>query len=94
MDPAMDAMPSLQPMPTFRDNPDRLLNEREAAAFLGYSVRCLQNWRLRGGGPMYVKAKRSVRYRGRDLLAWVEGNLRRTTSDPGPASAAGDAWRG
>lgn len=73
---------------SFRDDPDRLLNERDAAAFLGYTVRCLQNWRLRGGGPLFVKVSaRSVRYRRRDLLEWIEINLRRTTSDPGPAAA-------
>lgn len=52
---------------------DRLINEYEAADFLGYSVRALQNWRVRGGGPRFVKvSSRSVRYRRRDLLAWVE----------------------
>jgi hypothetical protein len=71
-------------LPNFRDDPDRLVNERYAAEFLGYTIRCLQNWRLRGGGPVFVKVSaRSVRYRRRDLLDWTELNLRRTTSDPG-----------
>jgi len=52
---------------------NRLINEREAAAFLGYSVRALQNWRFRGGGPDFVKvSRRSVRYRRRDLIAWAD----------------------
>ena len=52
-----------------RDYLDSLLNEREAAKFLGYSTRALQNWRTRGGGPSYVKISvRSVRYRRRDLI--------------------------
>ena len=52
---------------------DRLIDEREAANFLGYSVRALQNWRVRGGGPRFVKVSgRSVRYRRRDLIAWIE----------------------
>ena len=62
---------------------DRMLRENEAAAFLGYSVRALQNWRLRGGGPRYVKvSKRSVRYRRRELLAWANCRLANNTSDP------------
>ena len=52
---------------------DRLLNEQEAAEFLSYTTRALQNWRVRGGGPKYVKVSaRSIRYRRRDLIAWVE----------------------
>ena len=57
-------------------NLDQLMDEREAAAILCYSVRALQNWRHRGGGPKYVKVSaRSVRYRRRDLLEWVESRI-------------------
>tara|TARA_R110000868_G_scaffold124226_3_gene328574 strand:- start:5954 stop:6184 length:231 start_codon:yes stop_codon:yes gene_type:complete len=60
---------------------DRLMNENEAAEFLSYSVRALQNWRVRGGGPFYVKVSaRSIRYRRRDLIAWTEGRLTANTS--------------
>lgn len=63
---------------------DRLLTEREAAGFLGYSVRALQNWRVRGGGPLFVRVSgRSIRYRRRDLIEWSEGRLRSSTSDTG-----------
>ena len=63
---------------------DQLVNEKEAAAFLGYTIRALQNWRLRGGGPQFVKVSaRSIRYRRRDLFAWVEARLRENTSDMG-----------
>ena len=65
---------------------DRLLNEREAAEFLGYSVRALQNWRVRGGGPLFVKVSaRSIRYRRRDLISWTESLLAANTS--------GGVWR-
>lgn len=48
------------------DHLDRLIPEAEAADFLGYSVRALQNWRLRGGGPVFVRVScRSIRYRRR-----------------------------
>jgi predicted DNA-binding transcriptional regulator AlpA len=63
---------------------DRLLCEKDAAAFLGYTIRALQNWRLRGGGPQYVKiSARSIRYRRRDLLGWVEARLQTSTSELG-----------
>lgn len=62
------------PRPTPRDlhqDPDALLREREAAAFLGFSQRALQAWRLDGTGPRYVRiSSRAVRYRRRDLLGW------------------------
>ena len=60
---------------------DQLLNENDAAAFLGYTTRALQNWRVRGGGPTFVKvSSRSIRYRRRDLIAWTEAKLRGSTS--------------
>ena len=60
---------------------DRLINEREAAEFVGFTVRALQNWRLRGGGPLFVKiSARAVRYRKRDLMAWAEAHTQTSTS--------------
>ena len=61
---------------------DCLLNEHEVAEFLGYTVRALQNWRVRGGGPKFIRvSKRSIRYRRRDLIVWCEERLRSSTSD-------------
>ncbi len=61
---------------------DQLLNENDAASFLGYSVRALQNWRVRGGGPSFVKVSaRSIRYRRRDLIAWADERLVANTSE-------------
>jgi hypothetical protein len=63
---------------------DRLIPEREAAALLGYSPRALQNWRLRGGGPVFVKvSERSIRYQHSDLMAWIASRRRARTADPG-----------
>ncbi len=67
--------------PTSPDYYDQLLNENTAAAFLGYTVRALQNWRVRGGGPAFIKVSaRSIRYRRRDLIAWIEKHRRFNTS--------------
>lgn len=61
---------------------DSLIPENEAATFLAHSVRSLQNWRVRGGGPRFVKvSRRSIRYRRRDLIAWAEERLRQHTSE-------------
>ncbi|MGH1417021.1 MAG: helix-turn-helix transcriptional regulator [Pelagimonas sp.] len=60
---------------------DTLINEREAASVLCYSVRALQNWRHRGGGPKFVKvSSRSIRYRQSDLLTWIEERTISNTS--------------
>ena len=62
---------------------DQLMNEKQAAEVLCYSVRALQNWRCRGGGPRYIKVSaRSVRYRRRDLLDWIEARTVAHSTQP------------
>ncbi len=64
------------------DHLDRLITETEAAQFLGYTIRALQNWRTRGGGPYFVKVSaRSIRYRRRDLISWADDRLQANTSE-------------
>lgn len=68
---------------------DRLINEKEAAVFLGYTVRALQNWRLRGGGPKFIKVSaRSIRYSRRDLYTWIKERTVSSTSDTTRSAAA------
>jgi hypothetical protein len=55
-------------------DPDASLNENQAAEFLGLSVRTLQAWRVRGGGPLYVKFGRAVRYQRRQLVAFQKNH--------------------
>lgn len=64
---------------------DRLLTETQAADFLNVTIRALQAWRQRGGGPCFAKIGRLVRYRMVDLTAWLDANMRGHTSDPGAA---------
>jgi predicted DNA-binding transcriptional regulator AlpA len=74
--------PSQSTETAFDPNLDRLIDEREAAAFIGYTIRALQNWRVRGGGPKFIKvSSRSVRYRPRELIQWADSRLRSSTSD-------------
>jgi len=62
-------------------NPDALLTESEAAALASLSVRTLQTWRVRGGGPQFAKLGGSVRYRRADIDAWINARLARTTGE-------------
>jgi predicted DNA-binding transcriptional regulator AlpA len=65
------------------DSAGRLLDERQAADFLNINHRTLQAWRLRGGGPRFVKVGRLVRYRTRDLNDWIDGRAVDSTSAAG-----------
>lgn len=60
---------------------DRLLTECEVADLLNISVRTLQAWRVRGGGPRFIKVGRAVRYRLSDVQDWIDRNIHRSTSD-------------
>lgn len=62
---------------------DALMGETQAAELACVSVRTLQTWRLKGGGPRFAKLGRVVRYRRRDIIEWVEGHLANSTSDKG-----------
>ena len=53
---------------------DALLTEVQAADLLKLSVRTLQAWRTRAFGPAFVRAGRAIRYRRRDLFAWMDAN--------------------
>lgn len=50
---------------------DELLTPEETAALLKVTVRTLRYWREQGTGPQYVRVGRRVRYRRRDLDAWL-----------------------
>jgi predicted DNA-binding transcriptional regulator AlpA len=49
-----------------------VLTSREAAAFLRLSPRTLDRLRVEGGGPRYLKLRRSIRYRQSDLASWLD----------------------
>lgn len=61
---------------------DQLLTEKQAAELICYTPRALQNWRVRGGGPAYVKVSaRSVRYQRSDVLDWIKARKRQNTAE-------------
>lgn len=68
-----------------------LLSTAQAADALGLSERTLQDWRLRGRGPRYVRmSARAVRYRPRELAKWIAGREVASTCDLGRDADARD----
>jgi hypothetical protein len=59
---------------------DALLTEVQAADILNLSTRTLQAWRVQRAGPSFVRTGRAVRYRKRDLIAWIDANTVSTGS--------------
>lgn len=58
-----------------------LLTERDVSNEFNFRPKTLQGWRLRGGGPEYVKCGRSVRYRRDAIEQWLDSRTRNSTSD-------------
>ncbi|MDP6842657.1 MAG: helix-turn-helix domain-containing protein [Rhodospirillales bacterium] len=66
-----------------------LIDEKEAANFIGLVDRTLQQFRQKGDGPKFVRiSSRCIRYRRIDLRAWAEDRLRTSTADMGAEHAA------
>jgi len=61
---------------------DKLLSTQAAAAYLGMTVRFLENRRVVGGGPRFIRlSRRTVRYRQSDLEAWLDQRVMNNTSE-------------
>jgi hypothetical protein len=76
----MSQVPDHQP-PGLPLDPNLIYLPSEIAAYLRVSVRTLQSWRHRGGGPPFRKYGELVRYKGSAVLEWDASRSRRTTSD-------------
>lgn len=50
----------------------RLLSVKQASLYTGLSESTLNNARWRGDGPPYIKLGRTVRYRAKDLLSYID----------------------
>ncbi len=66
---------------------EALLTEVDAADFFRLSVRTLQAWRSRGSGPAFVRVGRTIRYRRKDLIAWIGANIVEPAAEPLPGAA-------
>lgn len=62
---------------------EKFLTPAEVAAEFGdfFTEPRLRQWRHRGGGPVYRKLGRRCVYRRSDIEAWLDANLRVSTSD-------------
>lgn len=58
-----------------------IVSTKQAARILGNSPRTLEDWRLTGIGPRFVKMGRNVRYRMSDILDYLEQNTFSSTAE-------------
>lgn len=57
----------------------KLLTDEEAAKYLKLSAGYLRVLRCKGGGPLFARLGRAIRYRITDLDAWIEARIRQNT---------------
>ena len=73
------------------ETPNRWLNNKQAAEYVGLSPSTMNKLRLSGHGPYYTKASAGrgpggrILYAKNDLDAWLESQSRRSTSEDAPA---------
>jgi predicted DNA-binding transcriptional regulator AlpA len=60
---------------------ENLLSENEISQIFGRSIPTLQKDRLRGNGPPFIEIGRLVRYSPSAVQAWLDDQVRRSTSD-------------
>lgn len=65
---------------------ERLITDKEVAELTGIPRKTLQNLRIRGGGPHFIKIGKNCRYRPSEIENWLKANTRRTTSDRGDSN--------
>ncbi|WP_299436766.1 helix-turn-helix domain-containing protein [uncultured Rhodospira sp.] len=70
------------------DPADIYLTAADVAARLGISRSYLDQARVRGDGPPFVRIGRAVRYRWGAVIEWAEARAARSTSEPTPADRA------
>ena len=56
------------------------VDTHRAASLMGFAEQTLRKMRIAGNGPPYLKLNRSVRYRVRDLQAWLDARVTSSTS--------------
>lgn len=60
-----------------------LLNQNEVAEMIGVKPRTLEDWRITGAGPRFIRiSKRCVRYQLDDVLTWVDARSVASTAEP------------
>jgi predicted DNA-binding transcriptional regulator AlpA len=54
-------------------NTDKLLTQKEVKEITGLADSTLEQWRLKGKGPKFIKLGRLVRYRLSDIDTYISG---------------------
>jgi len=62
---------------------------KDAAEYLNVAASTLEAWRHRGGGPVFLKFGKAVRYRQSDLEDFIKSKLRKNTSERSGARVIG-----
>ena len=57
---------------TYQAN-DKLMTQAEVKEITGLADSTLEQWRLKGKGPRFIKLGRLVRYRTSDVQAYIAG---------------------
>lgn len=57
--------------------PDNLLSPAALAEYLDVPIATVYRWRSRGDGPPGIRVGRHVRYRRRDVEAWLDSQAPR-----------------
>ncbi len=58
----------------------KLLDTNQLAEQLLNKSNTIEDWRIKGVGPRYIKIGRLVRYRLEDVELWLEAQTRNSTS--------------
>lgn len=77
-------------------DPLKLLTKHDTATLLHVRTKTLENWRVRGVGPRFVRLggpRGRVLYREVDVQAYLEAAVRRSTSDKGPPPSGIESWQ-
>ena len=61
-----------------KPTPAPTIDEKDASAYIGMTPAYLRKARRLGKGPNYIQLGRTIRYRVRDLDAWLEQHLVKT----------------
>jgi hypothetical protein len=71
-----------------------ILDTNKAAAFLGKRPQTLRAWRVRGGGPPYIRTGKPltgrVAYRLSDLEAWLSARCYASTAEETVLAGGGE----
>lgn len=60
-----------------------LVTTPRAAELLGVSPKTVEDWRLKGRGPRFIRLGKAIRYSMKDLEDFVAASVASSTSDQG-----------